>query len=257
MHKYVSGTPQRLFINTNLGCRSNCSYCYLPILNLKRGKVPNQEKSVASIISYLLSHPLFTSGKQGTILSIGCYSECWDDINKSDTIELLNFLLTLGNPIQIATKQYIQFEEIRLILEKIVWHGQLSIYISSATISLWDKYEKGTCPPAERFKSFNLKKEKKELLMFLYLKPVLENITIKDVELYSSLVERYDIDVIVGETFNAKVSKKTSPLGDEKLYIQNTSDDYKSICIKLSNFCSVYSNSIEPIEKIRENMNGS
>ncbi|WP_333804215.1 hypothetical protein [Sulfurospirillum sp.] len=243
-------------MNTNLGCRSNCSYCYLPILDLKLGKVPNQEKSVTSIINYLLSHPLFIQGKQGTILSIGCYSECWDEINKSATIELLNFLLTLENPIQIATKQFIHQKEIRSILDKIVWCGQLSIYISSATISFWNKYEKGTCSPLERFKSFNLKKEKKELLMFLYLKPVLENITIKDIELYSSLIEKYDIDVIVGETFNAKVSEKISSVGDEKLYIQDTSDDYKNICKDLSNLCIVYSNSIEPIEKIREKMNG-
>lgn len=256
MYKYIVGTSDRLFVNTNLGCRSSCNYCYLPILNLKLDKIPDQKKPVLNIINSLIQHPLFIKGKKGTILSIGCYSECWDEVNKSDTIKLLHFLLTLGNPIQIATKQYIQLEEISSILDKIAWYGQLSIYISSATISHWDKYENGTCPPTERFKSFNLKKEKKELTMFLYLKPVLENITIKDIELYSSLVGQYGIDVIVGETFNAKVSEKISPVGDEKLYIQDTNDDYKNICNNLSNFCAVYSNSIEPIEKIREKMNG-
>jgi len=41
LNNYLYGNKERLFLNTNLGCNAQCSYCYLPILNFNLGKTPN------------------------------------------------------------------------------------------------------------------------------------------------------------------------------------------------------------------------
>ena len=43
-------------------------------------------------------------GKNGTLISFGCYSECWDEKNKPQTIKLIKYFLEKGNQIQVATK---------------------------------------------------------------------------------------------------------------------------------------------------------
>lgn len=190
----------------------------------------------------------FQKGKDGTILSLGCYSECWDEINKEDTINLINILLAYQNPVQLATKKYISEDDFcKINLNKIKHPNHLSIFISSSTITQFQKYEKGTIDPMLRFDSFKIQ-SKYHIPMYLYIKPVLENITITDIDLYIQIIKQYNIDAIVGELFTTQEGV-IAPITEGKLYYENKNRDYDSIVKELSLYCKIYRYSIEPIKQ--------
>ena len=245
-NQYLYGDTKRLFLNTNLGCHAKCSYCYLPDINMNIGAVPTNKISVENLLESLSSNIDFKKGKCGTILSIGCYSECWNDINKDDTIKLINILLEYQNPIQLATKEFINgndFEKINL--KNLAYYNHLSIFVSSSTVTQFQRYEKGTIDPKIRFDSFKLK-SKYNVPMYLYIKPVLEYITIKDIDLYIRVIRQYNINAIVGELFTTKKGL-LAPIAEGKLYYDNKNNDYSYIVNKFSLYCDVYKHSIEPI----------
>lgn len=247
-NRYLYGNKERLFLNTNLGCHAKCSYCYLPSLNISLGKIPTNIINIYDLIDKLNSNNEFVIGITGTILSLGCYSECWDIINREDTIKLINLLLKYGNPIQIATKEYINEEDFcKINLNEIKYENHLSIYISSSTITEYEKYEKGTISPKLRFNSFELQKQH-NIPMYLYIKPVLNNITIKDVDKYIEIIKQYNISAIVGELFT-KFGNTHAPIADGKLFYDNKMNDYSILVDKLSKNCNIFKYSTEPIKR--------
>ena len=109
MASFVYGDSYRIFINTALGCDGGCQYCYLSKLGVS-GEQP--EKSVEEVLELLNGMEEYRPGRTGTILSFGCYSECWDGKNKRKTTELIRQLAKKENYIQLATKKEITFEEL-------------------------------------------------------------------------------------------------------------------------------------------------
>lgn len=103
---FISGNDSRIFLNLELGCSSSCSYCYLPSEGMSHDERPPEKlrRSATEMLVQLEKFPNFKPGATGSILSIGCFSECWDERIKSETIALINGLLPLGNHIQFATK---------------------------------------------------------------------------------------------------------------------------------------------------------
>jgi DNA repair photolyase len=96
----------------------------------------------------------------------------------------------------LATKEFTNnndFEKINL--SNLSYYNHLSIFISSSTITQFDKYEKGTINPKLRFDSFKLQ-SKYNIPMYLYIKPVLEHITIIDIGLYIQIIKQYNIEPI-------------------------------------------------------------
>lgn len=247
-NNYLYGNKQRLFLNTNLGCKAQCSYCYLPKLDFSLDKIPKNTIAIDDLIDILNNNEEFRQGKDGTILSIGCYSECWDLVNREDTIDLVNKLLKYENPIQLATKEYIEeFDLTKINISKVKYYNHLSIYISSSTISEYEKYESGTINPNKRFNSFELA-FKYNIPMYLYLKPVLKDITIKDIDLYIEIIKKYSIDTIVGQLFKEN-GNIDAPIAKGQLYYANTNQDYNIITAKFMEYCNVYKYSIEPIQE--------
>lgn len=260
INQYIFGNQERIFLNTNLGCSSQCSYCYLPDLDIDINTKITKKIDLNKLIKNLREHIDFEIGKNGTIISIGCYSECWDIHNIHDTIKLLTQVIPMGNPIQLATKCEIKLADIEPILENLLWGQQLSIYISSSTISHWQKYENKTTNPIKRFKSFDIT-SKYNIPMYLYIKPMLPNITIKDSSQYIAIIKEYNINVILGEIFTTKKSdKKNAPIGNYKLFYDakyniNTKE-YQLLYNTLNKYSTVFSKSIEPILTYRSNHNG-
>ncbi|MCF6172746.1 MAG: hypothetical protein L3J44_03045 [Campylobacteraceae bacterium] len=241
-NNFLYGNSERLFLNTNLGCDSNCSYCYLPDLNLKKSQISTDE-----LLELLENGNDFIKGKNGTILSIGCYSECWDNKNRKDTINLINKLLKYENPIQISTKQQITPNEFRNIdINRIKYYNNLIVYISSVSISQHNLYEKGTTEPLKRFSSFEIK-EKYNIQMFLYLKPIIDNVTIKDLDSYMDIIQKYNIEAIVGKLFETS-GRILAPITSGALrYSDKKQNDHKYIFDILKKYTKVYESSIEPI----------
>lgn len=246
-----SNDLDRLFINTSLGCSANCSYCYLPILNYSKGEKIDTYVTADDLIKQIELYNCYKPGKNGTLISFGCYSECWDEINKLQTKKLINYFLLKGNQVQFPTKRFVDYKDLMDISKNIQYYGQLTIFVSSATINSWDKFEKGTTHPEERFKSFQVMK-KLNIPVILYIKPVLYNITINDVDDYIEVITKYNIkDVVVGSIIKTNGTGEVAPfVKDNSMYTQPIVQE-KNIIDSLSKVCRVYTKSIHVLEKFK------
>ncbi len=247
---FVEGNKERIFLNTALGCESKCKFCYLPSQNHMIGNKPKLSITSEEIVKKLLSHSNFIKGKFGTVLSIGCYSECWSKNNKKTTIELIKSLTNLGNPIQLATKRIISKEEFYDLNSAILWKGQLTIFISSTTVSDYKVWEKSTSDPYKRFSIFS-ENLKAKIPLCLYLKPILPNITIKDIDIYAKYVTSYNLQTIVGSMFvydEKSISEQKAPIPSNKLFTVQSNDE-NTIFNKLFGLnLGTYQNSVQAIE---------
>lgn len=251
---YVYGTGERLFINSTLGCRAKCSYCYLPSLSYELGASALDVVDSNMLIELVESHPEFKSGKNGTIISLGCYSECWDDSVKQSTLELIEYFLTRKNSIQFATKRYVSHSSLEKIIPHISWKGQLCIFISSSTISKWKSVERGTDSPENRFEGFRLS-EIFDIPTYLYLKPILNNVTICDLEEYLNIIKKYKPNgVIVGGKFtkSGNVNKKLAPISEGVLQYSNYSNDEQKLFIEFSKQVDTFTQSIQAVKYWRD-----
>ncbi len=244
-----SNDPNRLFVNTSLGCMANCSYCYLPVLKYSKGKKINNYITAEELIKQIELYKDIRFGKEGTLISFGCYSECWDENNKPQTIKLIKYFLKKGNQVQFATKKYVDYKDLIEISKLIQYHGQLVIFVSSSTISQWRKFEEGTTAPNERFKSFIVTKEL-GIPVVLYIKPVLYDTTINDIDKYIELIHKYDIkDVVVGSIIKINGTGEVAPFINNKSLSTEPVAQEKDIIDSLSKICNVYTKSIHVLEK--------
>lgn len=227
MADYISGDIYRVFVNPVLGCDSNCSYCYLGSQNLIIGEKTSQPKEAQLLLKMLLSFKNFNQGRNGSIISIGCYSECWSKPNLEVTREFIKLALKLKNPIQFATKRAVSVAQLQDIAIEIEWKGQLSLFVSCATISSWRVYEKGTARPSNRFKDME-KIQNLGINVCLYIKPVLENVTLRDASSFCAVIEQQNCTVIVGESFvytpENGGSKIRAPIPSTGLYVEHIND---------------------------------
>lgn len=247
--RLVFGDRRRIFLNHYLGCRSRCSYCYLPKLGIAIGQPDVSPYPPVTVANAVINWPSFEKGRNGTILSIGCYSECWDPQVRRETKKLILHLLPLGNPIQLSTKRAIELRDIEYLRQKQVWEKQLNIYISCATISQWQLFEAGTSSPARRFNSLRQLMQV-GLTCFLYIKPVLQGITIRDISEFVEVVEMAGISVIVGDEFSTEETDRIAPVGENILF-QKSPPDAERIRARLAEYSTVYETSIDPILKLR------
>ena len=249
MKHFIYGNQQRIFLNTALGCSARCQYCYLPHLGL--GHAPHNISAEDALALFYQSDD-FVPGSHGTILSLGCYSECWDGENKSETMKLLSNLVTHGNYIQMSTKQSISGEELKEIDSFALYPGQIVIYLSVPTLRHSAELEPGTAKPQERLSPLQWMPEHKNLYFALYIKPVIPNITLEDVPTYSRLMETYQIPAIVGPLLAA--GKGTILVGEGDLK-EIDNDESKILQDMLAQHGDVYTHSTQMIDNLRMTKN--
>lgn len=241
---------RRVFINTSIGCGGACSYCYLPQIGLENNTKKYNTTTAKNIIKTVKTN--IPNISRSTLITIGCFSECWDKVNKEETIKLIKFFLTNGNQVQIATKKQIKKEELIDISPLIKYYGQLVIFVSSSTISKQIDYENNTTPIINRLKTFKLSSSG-NIPIVLYIKPVLADVTIKDIEEYKKIIKKYHVkDVVVGSMFTNKISEERIPFSDidELYYTQN--EDENIIKWELSCVANVYDRSSEIMHKYKK-----
>jgi DNA repair photolyase len=241
---FLSGDSSRLFINLELGCSSSCTYCYLPLEGMRLGKRPQKEmaRSSEELLRRLQLDRRFRPGRDGTILSIGCFSECWDSATKPRTIELITELLPHDNWIQFATKREIHQRDLEPIIHSSNWRAQAVAYVSSAAVRRWTQFERGTAPPSTRFKSFSACVTS-GVRSCLYIKPVLPSVTVLDADLYGQIMARYHVDAVVGDLFvpGLSVGDAVSPIS-KLLHVTEHPDADRLRC-ELAAFGRVFENS--------------
>lgn len=238
---------KRIFINTSLGCAGQCSYCYLSKMGYSNSLENYRTISAKRIIEFIENNKLDINQK--TLITLGCYSECWDEYNKNETISLIKYFLKRGNQIQLSTKKQIMKDELDEILPLIKYFGQLVIFVSSVTISKHDTIEKNTTPISERFQNFALFNSL-NIPVVLYMKPVLKDITINDLKLYKKYIEQYKIkDVVVGSMFTSNISEETVHFSNKNKLFYTKNSDEDIIISELSKVTNVYKRSSEVMYK--------
>ncbi len=212
---------KRIFVNTCLGCTGKCSYCYLGKIGYDNSSIVGEVRKAEELIEEIERAGI----SRDTLITLGCFSECWDDNNKPETIKLIKYFLQKGNQIQLATKREITLEEASEFKDLIEYWGQLVLFVSSATISKWDTWEKGTDSPSKRFKTFEISREL-NIPTVLYMKPVLAGITKQDIESYKEIICQYGVkDVVVGSIFGEKETDETVHFSDKGTLFYNPSDE--------------------------------
>lgn len=249
MLHYVYGDASRIFLNTAIGCEARCEYCYLPQLGIN-GK-PQYEKA-ENVLEKLQSSEYFISGEHGTVVSIGCYSECWSPQNRAETIKLISAIASMGNYIQLATKKKIKKQDILLLDALATYDNQIGIYLSVPTITHSDRMEKGTDCISKRLSPLEMKYQTMRLYYVLYIKPVLQGITICDCNVYKSFIEKYNIYAVVGTLFALDASNRSDILVGEGNFKEISGNDVDYLKDKLSFSGKVFSHSTEIIKYIRE-----
>jgi len=215
----------RIFVNTCLGCTSKCSYCYLSKMGYDDKSIVSNTKTSEELIEEIENYGI----SKDTLITLGCFSECWDDNNKPETIKLIRYFLQRGNQIQLSKKKEITIQEARQFEDLTTYLGQLVIFVSSATISQWNKIEKGTDSLNKRFNTFELSNQL-GIPTILYMKPILKGITIKDIDLYKEVIKKYGIkDVVVGSIFSEEHSEETVHFSDKGLLYYNPNSDESQI----------------------------
>lgn len=251
----VSGNDKRIFINPTLGCDSNCSYCYLGSQGFDIGKKTSPPVAASFLYESLINFPGFKSGKAGSIVSIGCYSECWSVTNLDVTTKFIEIALGLGNPIQLATKRKVSAEQLNNIERKILWPGQLSIFLSCTTITQWRVYEKGTASPKNRFSEV-ARIKKMGIKVCLYIKPVLNDITILDLDLFHEVVKTHAVPIVVGEIFFHEATSysgelKAAPIPSSGLYVQKNDQQIEILEFFRNKGYIAYQSSVEMVNHWR------
>lgn len=245
-----SKDKKRIFVNTCLGCNGQCKYCYLPQMGYDNKSNNLLVKKAEDIISQIEKFHI----SKDTLITLGCFSECWDDKNRPETMKMINYFLRKGNQVQLSTKREVKLEEIEQFKDLIQFSGQLVVFVSSATISKCKEIEPNTDLPDNRFKIFDIPKDW-NIPIVLYMKPVLKDITIQDIDLYEDVIKKYDIkNVVVGSIFGKRESKETVHFSDEnKLFYNEISDELeiKRRLMQLGNV-RVFSRSSEVMEYYRK-----
>jgi DNA repair photolyase len=244
--KYVFGTSDRLFLNTELGCASSCAYCYLPSEGLQIGRAPDSERRLpaARVLEMVERDTRVRKGEGGTVFSIGCFSECWDRRSRRQTLELVLGLLAFGNPIQLATKRMVSRGDLEVLVRAPDWNNQVVVYVSSAVISRWQEFEKGTTQPKRRFTSFAACREV-GIRAFLYVKPVLPNITTTDLDQFGAVMRQYGVSAVVGDRFEERTDGRASPIST-RLKIEEH-PDVKRTRVALLSYGKVYADSLDAL----------
>lgn len=220
---------KRIFVNTCLGCTGKCSYCYLGKMGYDNSRIVAEVRKAEELIEEIEQVGI----SRDTLITLGCFSECWDDNNKPETIKLIKYFLQKGNQIQLSTKKEISVEEAKKFQDLIQYLGQLVVFVSSATISKWDTIEKGTDSPNKRFNTFEISREL-NIPTALYMKPILKGITNHDIELYKEVIQKYGVkDVVVGSIFKEKGSEETVHFSDKGTLFYNPISDELEIKRKL------------------------
>lgn len=247
VNNFVYGDTNRIFINTDLGCNAECKYCYLPLLNIVHGE---RRISASKAIELVNNSGYYVPGPKGSIISIGCYSECMDQDNITDTIALIKYFVGKKNFVQLATKRKITNSFFKKFIKCENVKKYLWIYVSLPTITNSHILELGTDSPYDRIENFDLCR-KYSIHSVIYIKPYLKGITIQDVVRYNELIRKYNIPIVVGNVLSIKPTSQHALVGEKRLY-EHSEKDMENFITQIENNIGVYLHSTDCLNLRRD-----
>lgn len=236
----------RVFINNMIGCTSDCKYCYLKDIGIERVNVYSAEEVIAEF------DRLYDVTPQKSIISFGCYSECMNESNLPEMEKLIRYFAARRYYMQISTKKEIDHNWLKKIEKLLLLKSQLGIYVSLPTLGQANDIEPKADCVNSRIKNFDYCSEKKKIEMYMYIKPFMDGITIKDIEKYILLQTKYRIKTIVGNRFRFDLQVgENIRVGKTEMYEKNS--DQRAECMeRLEKTGKVYSHSTDPIKEIMQ-----
>lgn len=248
-NKHLFFNDGRLFINSALGCSSNCSYCYLDDIGLAKGRII-RKVDTDSIIQTLEATKNILWNPIETVISFGCYSDPWSHSSRDSTIKIIQYLDKLNCSISLSTKQFVKSSHIEK-LSSIKNKNNLVFLISLPIIVDMKFHEKGTCSVQERILSIsNLKAL--GFTVALYVKPFLQGITIKGISTIQSAMIDFHIPIILGRHFKADGEGRKSVVSNTILFNETECNEYRFMYEKLSKVGSICEHSYEVFNLIKE-----
>lgn len=254
----INGNKERIFVSVTYGCRYNCRYCYLNDMGINDIQ---QIFTKEDLLDELHRTGIYTSGRNGNTISFGCYTECLDELSRGTCIDLMGYFLKQGNYVQISTKKQIHDDELKFLAKNIQFQDQMNIYVSLPTLKYSTIYEPNAEKVEFRIRNLNIK-NKFNINTFLYIKPVIEGITIQDKEKYAELVEKHKIPVVIGDMLHPTCEDTGNEflLGKTKMKIYKNKDSEK-LKEYLKEYAPVYNHSDDFIRQMKtrtakEDING-
>lgn len=244
----VSGTRDRIFLNTSLGCDCRCKYCYLADVGITGVKRFCYEQVYEELIKF----PFFEQGSCGSVLSIGCYSECFSPENRQETLSLIKKIVLLGNHIQLATKKKIEIDDLMELDKCAQYKNQIGVYVSVPTLSQSSKIETGTDDAHERLTMLEYQHLFHNIYFVMYIKPVLPDITCNDIPEYRRIVQAHHVKCVVGGLLHPQSDKQYSTIQVGQSWFTETDEDQTYVMDSLRPYTSVYRHSVDIIKEYIE-----
>jgi len=190
----ITVSEGRFFIDVaEHGCGNGCKYCYI---SDPAGPqvVIGYEKFIKSL-NYILKHPDFKPGRNGSIITLSPNTEPLKSIESKRLVkEVFRYFLKNGNHIQIATKEIVDEDILNYIRNARLYTEQVIVYITITTITNQMIIEPYTSSIDRRLGNFLLLK-KHAVLSCLYIKPIIQA-TIDDIDKFGEVVTKYCPDLI-------------------------------------------------------------
>ena len=171
------------------------------------------------------------------------------DDNLDCMTQIINYFSQKGYYIQLSTKKKISWEWLDKINKLLKFENQLNIYVSIPTISCSSQMEHKADSVEERITNFEYCSDDHKIKMYLYIKPFLDGITEQDIDNYIELVQKYSMDVIVGERFYTNLHKGHSIKVGKNIMYEMDSTAIMAFVERISKIGEVYKHSTEPIRK--------
>lgn len=247
----ISGNNKRIFVNTAIGCTAQCRYCYLPDMGIEGVKYDIDLEDIMGDIQQREKAGDFIKGPEGTIVSFGCFTECLNKKSRDLTMEMLLFFLKKGNYIQLATKEVINEKDLAFLQKHLKYKNQITINVSLPVYCDAKEIEPNAQVVERRIQNFKLNNVY-DIETVMYIKPVLENITFKSLDIYIKLIREYNLKVVIGKyLYLNKMENSTLQLVGSKEMWQKESDQCHELKEVLKKITKVYDNSTQIIEEYR------
>lgn len=166
--------PCGLTVHSVVGCKYNCTYCYLPDMGVSPTTYLPYGLNGDEMTYALLSNPAFLPGRLGTLIAIGSLGEPFaDNAAFLKTLEYLHsFSRYLGNPTQFSTKSVLSETQVKALASVKL---PISPLVTLVTLTYTKQLEPNAPSPYERLKTIKLMR-RHGLHPILFLRPIIPGV---------------------------------------------------------------------------------
>ena len=184
--------PCGLTIHTGIGCPYQCVYCYIYSMGFPR-KIVKYPLSPEELGYSILSNKNFIPGRYGTLLALGSVTEPLHIATRDYTLNLLSILYRFGNPIQLSTKESLEYLDAARFKP---FRNRLNVLITVTTIDKARLIEPYAPDPYKRleFGGFLIDLG---ISTTLFIRPAIPGVTDREIENILKYSEKYGFKEVI------------------------------------------------------------